>query len=119
MSSEYFVQTEFLTKVYPSGKKGKEDLVVFNDVTLGLKKGEFVSCIGHSGCGKSTILNILAGLDSATQGIALMGGKETCTVLGAVLFPPNQKLMPLVHLRLCVNGCGIEWKIFVCVSMLS
>jgi nitrate/nitrite transport system ATP-binding protein len=47
-----------------------------DDVQLSLSKGEFVSLIGHSGCGKSTVLNIIAGLYQATTGGVILNGKE-------------------------------------------
>ncbi|MAR91445.1 MAG: bacitracin ABC transporter ATP-binding protein [Pseudomonadales bacterium] len=47
-----------------------------DNVNLALEKGDFVSLIGHSGCGKSTVLNIVAGLLTATQGTVLLDGKE-------------------------------------------
>lgn len=71
--SKHFVSVENLSKHYPS--KG-EDLVVFEDVDITIDKGEFVCIIGHSGCGKSTILNVLAGLDTATSGSVIMDEKE-------------------------------------------
>ena len=46
------------------------------NVNLKVCKGEFVSIIGHSGCGKSTVLNIVAGLYKATQGGVILNGKE-------------------------------------------
>ncbi|OGT72552.1 MAG: bacitracin ABC transporter ATP-binding protein [Gammaproteobacteria bacterium RIFCSPLOWO2_02_FULL_57_10] len=46
------------------------------DVNLKVEKGEFISLIGHSGCGKSTVLNILAGLYQATEGGVILDGKE-------------------------------------------
>jgi nitrate/nitrite transport system ATP-binding protein len=46
------------------------------NVNLKVNKGEFVSIIGHSGCGKSTVLNIVAGLYQATSGGVLLNGKE-------------------------------------------
>ncbi len=49
---------------------------VFADVDFTLEQGEFVCIIGHSGCGKTTILNVLAGLDSATEGHVFMDGRE-------------------------------------------
>lgn len=46
------------------------------DVQIDIDKGEFVSIIGHSGCGKSTVLNIVAGLYQATEGGVILEGKE-------------------------------------------
>ena len=46
------------------------------NVDLKIQKGEFVSLIGHSGCGKSTVLNIVAGLYKATEGGVILEGKE-------------------------------------------
>ncbi|CAH0991582.1 Nitrate import ATP-binding protein NrtD [Sinobacterium norvegicum] len=46
------------------------------DVFLDVKQGEFISLIGHSGCGKSTVLNIIAGLHQATTGGVILNGKE-------------------------------------------
>jgi len=69
-----FVSVEGLAKRFPG--QGGEPLTVFEDVTFGIEKGEFVCIIGHSGCGKSTILNVLAGLDDATEGAVIMDGRE-------------------------------------------
>jgi len=66
-----------------------------DDVNLKIAKGEFVSLIGHSGCGKSTVLNIVAGLYQATQGGVILDGKEV-TEPGperAVVFQ-NHSLLP-------------------------
>ncbi len=46
------------------------------DVDFSINEGEFVSIIGHSGCGKSTVLNIIAGLYQATYGGVILEGKE-------------------------------------------
>ncbi|MCB1734281.1 MAG: ABC transporter ATP-binding protein [Gammaproteobacteria bacterium] len=54
----------------------KGPLNVLNDVYLNVEKGEFVSLIGHSGCGKSTVLNIVAGLLRATEGGVVLEAKE-------------------------------------------
>ncbi|MGB3624146.1 MAG: ABC transporter ATP-binding protein [Ketobacter sp.] len=66
-----------------------------DNVTLSIQKGEFVSLIGHSGCGKSTVLNIVAGLLVASQGTVLLEDNEV-TAPGperAVVFQ-NHSLLP-------------------------
>jgi len=73
--SQYFLNAQQLTKSFPA-PRGGESLTVFENINFGVNKGEFVCIIGHSGCGKSTILNILAGLDQATSGAVLMDNKE-------------------------------------------
>ncbi len=47
-----------------------------DSVDINISQGEFVSLIGHSGCGKSTVLNIVAGLHQATAGGVILDGKE-------------------------------------------
>jgi nitrate/nitrite transport system ATP-binding protein len=49
---------------------------VLKDISLDVRRGEFISLIGHSGCGKSTVLNIVAGLLKATSGGVLVDNKE-------------------------------------------
>ena len=54
----------------------KGPAVIVKDFNLALKEGEFVSLIGHSGCGKSTVLSIVAGLAEATSGTVILAGRE-------------------------------------------
>lgn len=54
----------------------KGPFTALTDVNLKIKKGEFISLIGHSGCGKSTVLNIVAGLHQATNGGVILDGSE-------------------------------------------
>jgi nitrate/nitrite transport system ATP-binding protein len=56
----------------------KGPLQVLDDVDLKIGQGEFVSLIGHSGCGKSTVLNIVAGLLQASSGGVLLENREVC-----------------------------------------
>jgi len=70
---KHFLQIENLARRYP-GKDG--ELTVFENANFGIDKGEFVCIIGHSGCGKSTIMNVLAGLDTPSDGHVFMNGKE-------------------------------------------
>ena len=54
----------------------KGPLNVLNGVNLAVQQGEFITLIGHSGCGKSTVLNIVAGLLEATEGGVVLEGRE-------------------------------------------
>lgn len=73
--SNHFVQVQNLAKRYPI--KGSDDSsTIFENANFTIEKGEFVCIIGHSGCGKSTILNALAGLDDPSEGCVIMDGKE-------------------------------------------
>ncbi|MCG8668803.1 MAG: ABC transporter ATP-binding protein [Pseudomonadales bacterium] len=92
--SHGFVSVEGLGKSFPSPGK-EDDLIVFNDVNISIDKGEFVCIIGHSGCGKSTILNVLAGLDQPSEGGVIMDGKEVSgpSLDRGVVFQ-NYSLMP-------------------------
>lgn len=67
-----FLSVEKLTQRFPDGQGG--ELTVFENATFGVEKGEFVVILGHSGCGKSTIMNILAGLAQPTSGVVKMDG---------------------------------------------
>ncbi len=57
-------------------KTAKGPLKVLDDVTLDIAQGEFISLIGHSGCGKSTVLNVVAGLLQASEGGVLLEDRE-------------------------------------------
>ncbi|MEO8299131.1 MAG: ABC transporter ATP-binding protein [Burkholderiales bacterium] len=65
------IQIQGLAKTYPGAAEP-----VFDSVDLHIAQGEFVCIIGHSGCGKTTILNVLAGLDDASEGTVVMAGRE-------------------------------------------
>ena len=89
-----FMYVENLKKAFP-GPRGQEPLTVFENVNFGIDKGEFVTVIGHSGCGKSTILNVMAGLDQSTDGYVFMDGKEVqgTSLERGVIFQ-NHSLLP-------------------------
>lgn len=75
MQEQDFLKVEGLTKVFPASGGGKP-LTVFDDIHFSIARGEFVCIIGHSGCGKSTILNVIAGLEEPTRGVVIMDGRE-------------------------------------------
>ena len=65
-----------LTQVGIDFPTPKGPFTALRDVNLKISKGEFVSLIGHSGCGKSTVLNIVAGLHQATSGGVILDNAE-------------------------------------------
>ena len=75
--TERYVDFSQIHKVYPTPKG---PLTVVEDFNLKLRKGEFISLIGHSGCGKSTVLTMAAGLNDISKGVIALDGRG---VLGA------------------------------------
>jgi len=88
-----YVSIEGIAKRFKQPGGGVQ--TVFENIHFGVAKGEFVCLIGHSGCGKTTILNILAGLDTADDGVLLVGDKEVAgpSLDRAVIFQ-GHALMP-------------------------
>jgi nitrate/nitrite transport system ATP-binding protein len=104
-----FLQVEQLAKAYHPAKP------VFADVSFDIAQGEFVCIIGHSGCGKTTILNVLAGLDTASSGNVFMDGREIAgpSLERGVVFQ-SHALMPWLTVRqniaFAVKSRWPEWK---------
>jgi len=75
-SDRRYVEIANLTKAYsnPYGEAVK----VVDEFNLILRRGEVVSIIGHSGCGKSTVLTMVAGLNDITSGAVVLSGREIC-----------------------------------------
>ena len=90
-SNDRYVQIENVHKTF-GGTAASE---VLRDVSLTVRKGEFVSIIGHSGCAKSTLLNIVAGLTPATSGNVFVNNREVVEPWPdrAVVFQ-NHSLLP-------------------------
>ena len=68
-----FVQLRNVVKKYPSG--GAE-ITVLNGISIDLRQGEFAAIVGASGNGKSTLLNMITGIDRPTSGDGLVGGDK-------------------------------------------
>jgi nitrate/nitrite transport system ATP-binding protein len=99
MTMAAFLAVEHLAKVYPDAQ-GRLSEPVFEDVGFGIERGEFVCIIGHSGCGKTTILSILAGLEQPSEGLVIMDGREVVgpSLERGVVFQ-GHALMPWLTVR--------------------
>ncbi len=93
MSSKKFISIEGIAKRYP-GANGNT-VAVFEDLWLSLPRGEFGCVIGHSGCGKTTVLNILAGLDAPSDGVVIVDGQAISgTSLDRAVIFQSHALLP-------------------------
>lgn len=70
---ERYLEFSQVKKVYPTPKG---PLTVIDGFDMKIKKGEFITVIGHSGCGKSTVLSMLSGLNEITEGGIILDGKH-------------------------------------------
>jgi nitrate ABC transporter ATP-binding subunit len=68
-----FLELSQLHKTFPTPNG---PLTVVKNFTLDVRRGEFIALIGHSGCGKSTVLSMIAGLAEASEGAIVLSGKE-------------------------------------------
>ena len=67
-----FISIEGISRRYPAPEGGVT--TIFEDLWLNIPRGRFVCVIGHSGCGKTTVLNVLAGLDEPSSGVVVVDG---------------------------------------------
>ena len=90
-----FLKVEGLSKTYPGAGEA-----VFEGLNFGIAQGEFVCMISHSGCGKTTILIVLAGLESASAGNVFMDRREVAgpSLDRGVVFQ-GHALMPWLTVR--------------------
>ncbi len=102
----YIIEIDHLSKWFG-------DKQVLNDVSLFVKKGEFVTFLGPSGCGKTTLLRILAGLTTASSGTVRMEGRDI-TEIPPHLRPTNtvfQRYALFPHLNVFDNiAFGLKLK---------
>ncbi|MDE6880801.1 MAG: ABC transporter ATP-binding protein/permease [Oscillospiraceae bacterium] len=108
-----------IVKVY---KTGGEDVTALRGVSLSFRENEFVAILGHSGCGKTTLLNIVGGLDQYTSGDLIINGRSTREfrdgdwdayrnhsigfVFQSYNLIPHQSVLANVELALTLSGVG-------------
>ncbi|CAG1770029.1 partial Bicarbonate transport ATP-binding protein CmpD, partial [uncultured bacterium] len=73
-----YLEFSHLSKIYPT-PDGNSTVKVVDGFDMMLKKGEFISIIGHSGCGKSTVLSMTAGLTDISEGGIILDNREVTT----------------------------------------
>ncbi|PJM70132.1 ABC transporter ATP-binding protein [Achromobacter ruhlandii] len=111
--SQPFLQVQALAKRRP-GRNGQPAAPVFENIDFGIEQGQFVCVIGHSGCGKTTILNILAGIDEASEGVVIMDGREIAgpSLARGVVFQAHALLPWLSALQNVEFGVRSRWPAY-------
>jgi nitrate/nitrite transport system ATP-binding protein len=91
--TDKFISIEGIAKRYPAADGGST--AVFENLWLSVPRGAFGCVIGHSGCGKTTVLNILAGLDAPSAGTVIVDGQEISgTSLDRAVIFQSHALLP-------------------------
>ncbi|MGJ5204518.1 ABC transporter ATP-binding protein [Bradyrhizobium sp. HKCCYLR20261] len=106
--SDKFISIEGIAKRYD----GARSTTIFENLWLGMTRGEFVCVIGHSGCGKTTVLNILAGLDAPSEGVVVVDGQaiEGPSLDRAVIFQSHALLPWRTVLGNVAYAVSSKWR---------
>jgi nitrate/nitrite transport system ATP-binding protein len=107
--TDRFISIEGIAKRYASGA---HSTTIFENLWLAMGRGEFVCVIGHSGCGKTTVLNILAGLDAPSEGAVIVDGQaiEGPSLDRAVIFQSHALLPWRTVLGNVAYAVSSKWR---------
>jgi len=105
-----YISIEGIARRFPAPEGGKT--TIFEDLWFAMERGEFVCVIGHSGCGKTTVLNILAGLDEPSEGAVIIDGKaiEGPSLDRAVIFQSHGLLPWRTVLGNVAYAVSSKWR---------
>jgi nitrate/nitrite transport system ATP-binding protein len=108
--TDKFISLEGITKRFPA--PDGSGTTVFEDLWLSMGRGEFSCIIGHSGCGKTTVLNILAGLDTPSAGAVIVDNQaiEGPSLDRAVIFQSHALLPWLTVMGNVVYAVASKWR---------
>ena len=108
--AENFISIEAIAKRYPAPNGATT--TIFENLWLGMERGEFVCVIGHSGCGKTTVLNVLAGLDEPSEGAVIVDGQaiEGTSLDRAVIFQSHALLPWRTVLGNVAYAVSSKWR---------
>src|SRR5881275_651804 len=108
--TDKFISIEGIARRYPGADGGQT--TIFENLWLSMVRGEFICVIGHSGCGKTTVLNILAGLDQPSDGTVIVDGQaiEGTSLDRAVIFQSHALLPWRTVLGNVAYAVSSKWR---------